>query len=103
MDNENRKKRATVGSSDNKGGSAMRAITILRRILSPFLRTVHAKRLEAVFKVVEALLAGNRVTMSALGRATRGAAKPRHKIKRVDRLLGNEKLLERDHAVLCMA
>src|SRR2546428_4573102 len=87
----------------NHGGSIMRAITIPRRLLTPFLSTVHAKRLQAVFTVVEGLLAGNKVTMTALGRATKGSAQPRHKIKRVDRLLGNEQLLEREHTTFCRA
>jgi hypothetical protein len=81
----------------------MRAMTILRRILTPLLGQVHGKRLEAVLKVVEGLLVGNKLTSSALGRATPGASKARHKIKRVQRLLGNEKLLEREHPTFCMA
>jgi hypothetical protein len=70
----------------------MRAMTILRRLLSPLLTQLHAKRLEALFVVVESLLRGNKLSVTQLGRFSPVAAKPRHNIKRVDRLLGNEHL-----------
>jgi hypothetical protein len=70
----------------------MRALTIIRRLLGPFLPDVHAARLHAVFVVVDALLHGGRLSLTALGRAVRGQVAAKHNIKRVDRLLGNRLL-----------
>lgn len=70
----------------------MRASTIIRRLLGPFLPDVHAARLHAVFVVVDALLHGGRLSLTALGRAVRGQVAAKHNIKRVDRLLGNRLL-----------
>ena len=70
----------------------MRAISILRRSLSASLTSVHRARLAAVYRVVEALLAGGVLASSALGRSIGGRVDDKHSIKRVDRLLGNEHL-----------
>jgi len=45
-----------------------------------------------VFFAVEALLHGGRLSLTAMGRAARGPVLPKHSIKRVDRLLGNQHL-----------
>jgi hypothetical protein len=70
----------------------VRALVIVRRLLTPHLSLVHSKRVEAVFAVVSWLLLGGRLSLSALGRSARGSVAPRHCIKRVDRLLGNHLL-----------
>jgi hypothetical protein len=46
----------------------------------------------AVAVVVEAIIQSGRLSLSAIGRATLGHARPKHNIKRVDRLLANAHL-----------
>jgi hypothetical protein len=46
----------------------------------------------AVSVVVESIVQAGRLSLSAVGRATLGPARPKHNIKRVDRLLGNAHL-----------
>lgn len=53
---------------------------------------IHAARRRVLFAVVAGALRGGVLSLSGLGRALPGAAYARHKIKRVDRLLGNRKL-----------
>jgi hypothetical protein len=74
----------------------MRAVTILQQTLTLFLSSVHAKRLAVIFGAVQTLLVGNRLSLTGIGRAKRSRGRGdqgvKHSIKRVDRLLGNEKL-----------
>jgi hypothetical protein len=53
---------------------------------------MHAARFSAVLAVVEALVRANRISVTALGRMVRSRARPKHSIKRVDRLLSNPRL-----------
>lgn len=52
----------------------------------------HAKRTTAVARVVTAVLAGAKLTLTHLGRSLGGRALVKHQIKAVDRLLGNRHL-----------
>ena len=70
----------------------MRAERILSRWLEPLTDFMHAKRQRALLDVVGALMKGRRLWVTALGRALPGPAKFKHRIKRVDRLLGNPRL-----------
>jgi hypothetical protein len=70
----------------------MRAERILSRWLEPLTDFMHAKRQRALLDVVGALMKGRRLWVTALGRALPGPAKFKHRIKRVDRLLGNHRL-----------
>ena len=70
----------------------MRAISILQRILSESLETVHQARIKSVFWAAWSLLVGGRLALTALGRSAKGKTYPKHCIKRVDRLLGNKRL-----------
>jgi len=72
----------------------MRASRSLRRTLLPLLDGIHVKRRDAAFDVASALLRGGRLTLTALGRAMSGEVMPKHNIKKVDRLLGNKRLLQ---------
>jgi hypothetical protein len=57
----------------------------------------HAARASALARVVRALLMGGKLGLTHLGRSLNGAAKEKHQIKSVDRLLGNRHLhSERD-------
>lgn len=73
----------------------MHAVRLLHRMSGECLGSVHARRLEAVWAGVEALLKGQRLWLTALGRHVGGTSE-KHGIKRIDRLLGNGHLqLER--------
>lgn len=53
---------------------------------------IHGARRKALHVAVCALLRQRRLTLSALGRSLGTRAKPKHSIKRIDRLLGNRHL-----------
>jgi hypothetical protein len=71
----------------------MRVSQILRQICRSCTHSVHAARLAAIIAVVEAITAAGRLVPAAIGRNLRGRARPKHAIKRVDRLLGNVHVL----------
>ena len=62
--------------------------SILDSLLSS-LGFMHVARQGALRFAVEALLAGRRLILTALGRTARGDGAAKHSIKRIDRLLGN--------------
>jgi hypothetical protein len=67
----------------------VRSIKILREKLSKGFHFLHARRQEALWRGVEALMHGGRLWLTALGRDMRGPALEKHRIKAADRLLGN--------------
>ena len=70
----------------------MSVITTLHTLLKQSLPNVHAVRLNALMAAVEAGLTGASVSITALGRAISGTTFIKHKIKRLDRLVGNHHL-----------
>ena len=70
----------------------MRVMRILRNLFKKSSIKVHKARMLSVFFAVEALLNGGRLNCAGLGRSARSKVKPKHNIKRIDRLLGNSKL-----------
>jgi hypothetical protein len=72
----------------------MRAVNILRRWLSPSLKFVHTARVHALWRAVEAAATGGVLSLTAMGRASSAKAQPKHRIKAMDRLLGNPALQE---------
>ena len=56
------------------------------------LPSVHLSRLKSVFMAVDSLLKGGQLSLTTLGRSAVTATTPKHNIKRIDRLLGNDKL-----------
>lgn len=70
----------------------MRAGRILLQQFSRELYDVHRSRLDVVFAAVQALLKSGRLSLTSLGRAVAERTSPKHGIKRIDRLLGNEAL-----------
>jgi hypothetical protein len=66
-----------------------RAIRCLVRLCLPCLIWVHAARFRALLTAVGALLGGQRLVLTKLGRAIGGPVAHKHNIKRIDRLLGN--------------
>ena len=70
----------------------MHARNIVRQIVKDCRGGIHPARVRAFTEVVEAATRSKRLTLTALGRAVRCTALVRHRIKKVDRLLGNPKL-----------
>jgi hypothetical protein len=70
----------------------MRAVSILRRWLSPTLNFVHAARLVSLWTAVVGLVESRKASITAIGRASGRRAYPKHRIKAVDRLVGNPRL-----------
>ncbi|MGC4095204.1 MAG: IS4 family transposase [Polyangiaceae bacterium] len=66
----------------------MRSVETLRNTIGDSFHFLHAKRRDALWRVVEALVLGGRLWLTALGRDMPRSAKEKHKIKAVDRLLG---------------
>ena len=67
----------------------MRALDILHTRLSSAFAFMHSARWNAVWLTVQAVIAGERLWLTALGRARPGTARRKHAIKAADRLLGN--------------
>lgn len=68
----------------------------VRRLCQDFFRdalgTFHKYRQNALINVTTALVTGASLTLTSIGRYLPGGAQVKNKIKRVDRLLGNESL-----------
>jgi len=67
----------------------MHAKLIVARVLNPCLRGLHAKRGAALQRAVTAVLLGGALSLSSIALAMAGAVGLRHRVKSVDRLLGN--------------
>lgn len=67
----------------------MRASEIVRHLCRPVVACVDVRRLRVLLAIVDAVLASSRLSLTALGRALASDAAPKHRIKRVDRFLGN--------------
>lgn len=67
----------------------MHARTIVDELLSDGLCCLHAKQAEAVKVAVCGVLEGGRLSLSQLARSAESTTTMRHRVKRMDRLLGN--------------
>lgn len=70
----------------------MRASDIVRHLCAAVERTIDARRTRAVGALVDALVRVRRLSLTALGRELDSATTAKHRIKRVDRLLGNSSM-----------
>lgn len=70
----------------------MRAVESVRKLVSERMTFMHAARFNALWRVVDALIRGKQLWLTALGRSMATTARPKHAIKAVDRLLGNRHL-----------
>ncbi|WP_340123958.1 hypothetical protein [Methylobacter svalbardensis] len=70
----------------------MAIINTLHTLLKQSLPNLHAARFNALMAAVEAGFTGAAVSITTLGRAVSGATFIKHKIKRLDRLMGNPHL-----------
>lgn len=74
----------------------MHALVIVQQLLRSCCPRIHAARLKGILSAVAAAVRGRRLVLTELGRALVSAARVKHNIKRIDRLLGNRHLaLER--------
>ena len=67
----------------------MHARKIVARIVGPCLVGLHAKRAQALMRAVSAELSGGALSLSALALAMQAPIALRHRVKSMDRLLGN--------------
>jgi hypothetical protein len=72
----------------------MQAVKFLHKLFSDALPNIHLSRLNALFQTIESLLNQGQLTLTSLGRNMIGGSKVKHKIKKVDRILGNQHLFE---------
>ncbi|WP_334020824.1 IS4 family transposase [Alteromonas sp. S015] len=70
----------------------MRDISILHDLLKNQCPNLHQKRLSSLMVAVQALLDGQQLSLTELGRNVSGPVAAKHNIKRIDRLLGNHAL-----------
>ena len=70
----------------------MSIIKTLHTLLRQSLPNLHVARLNALMAAVESGLTGASVSITTLGRAISGTTFIKHKIKRLDRLVGNRHL-----------
>jgi hypothetical protein len=71
----------------------MRVDEMVRDLVRSCSPVVHAVRVAAVTALVEGIVRGGRLSPATIGRVLPGRALPKHSIKRVDRLLGNPKMV----------
>jgi hypothetical protein len=82
----------------------MHAEKILARVLEPCLESLHSKRAGALLRATAALVRGGVTSLSAIALSLDGATTLKHRLKSVDRLLGNTALnLERYELYRCVA
>jgi Transposase DDE domain len=70
----------------------VRAVEILRSAIEENLVGVHQRRLDSLWRAVAGLVRGGQLYLTGLGRALPGATSEKHRIKAVDRFLGNKRL-----------
>jgi hypothetical protein len=70
----------------------MHALNIVQQLIRSCCPHIHAARLTVLLAAVGAAVRARRLTLTELGRALIGSARPKHDIKRIDRLLGNRHL-----------
>ena len=67
----------------------MHANVILTRVLEPCLAKLHAKRQQSLARATAGLLSGGIASLSAIALRLSGSTTLKHRLKSVDRLLGN--------------
>lgn len=70
----------------------MRALEVLQKCLASPFSSMHALRRQSLLLSVEALVAGRRLVLMDLARHWPGAVRVKAPLKRLDRLLGNDRL-----------
>lgn len=70
----------------------MHTYSVLQKFLTSSLPDMHKRRREAVAVAVDAVLQGAAVNITAMGRGLGSASRIKHRVKRMDRLVGNRLL-----------
>ena len=70
----------------------MHALRIVQQLIRSCCPHIHAARLTVLLAAVGAAVRARRLTLTELGCALVGAPRPKHDVKRIDRLLGNRHL-----------
>ena len=70
----------------------MAASSFVQRFIARNCPFIHVCRRGALVRVVESLMSGAKLNLTALGRGLGGQGRTKNKIKLVDRLLGNRHL-----------
>jgi hypothetical protein len=74
------------------GDESVRSIRLLQDALQGNLSCIHQRRQAAVWRAVAGVIAGGQLCLTQLGRALPANTTDKHRIKAVDRLLGNRAL-----------
>ena len=75
----------------------MHTLPMVQKFLSSALPDVHQRRLDSLITAVDAVLQGAQVAITSMGRGSSGQTRIKHRVKRMDRLIGNSILgRERD-------
>lgn len=77
----------------------MHATRLLHKAVKKSCVGIHSKRLDGLFVAVDALALNGKLSVTALGRSLKNKTSHKHNIKRIDRLIGNEKLYEESLAI----
>jgi hypothetical protein len=72
----------------------MHTTPIISKFLHTVLPSIHTARFKTLMAAIEAFANGAQARVTSLGRGLRGNAYPKHKIKRMDRLLSNPHLYQ---------
>ena len=75
----------------------MHTLPMVQKFLSSALPDIHKRRLASLITAVDAVVQGAQVAITAMGRGCAGQTRIKHRVKRMDRLIGNSILgSERD-------
>jgi len=77
----------------------MHATKLLHNRLQQSAPEIHQTRLNAFIAAVHSATNGASLTITSLGRGLQGATRDKHKIKRIDRLIGNPHLYQDRNAI----
>jgi hypothetical protein len=72
----------------------MHPVAVLHQHLQEAVPSIHGTRLKALMAAVGSVLCGAHVSITSLGRGLSNTAFIKHKIKRMDRLIGNTRLYQ---------
>lgn len=72
----------------------MHAVKLLQTMTEKSCSEIHKKRVDCLFEVVESLINCGKLWISALGRGIQNQTTAKHNIKKVDTLIGNNRLHE---------
>jgi len=81
----------------------MHAVQLLHKIVKKSCVGIHSKRLDGLFVAVDALTISGKLSVTGLGRSLKNETSHKHNIKRIDRLVGNEKLYDESIALYITA